>query len=172
MSIGASALRNQGGKVIGPTREYLAEEVSLDELREALQDEQAFKQFLKGHTTRLKRKYKLIEEPGWGAARKALNLFLRDVCYNAALAHALGLPRSEKAWTERLQWLEVPLDGQVARELRKWNKWLPAWTGIRKLDPTVSRRYQASALRLADELGTARVHLDIALWRREGKGLV
>ena len=158
--------------MVGLTREYLTEKVSLDDIREALQDERAFKRFLNGHTNKLKRKYNLQKEQGWGAARKALNLFLRDVCYNAALAHALGLPRSEKAWTERLQWLEVPLDGQVARELRKWDNRLPAWKGIRKLDPTVSSRYQASALRLADELGTARVHLDLALWRREGKGLV
>ena len=70
VSIGASALRNQGGKVIGPTRKYLSEEVSLDDIREALQDERAFKRFLNGHTTKLKRKYKLPKDQGWGGCKE------------------------------------------------------------------------------------------------------
>ena len=47
----------------------------------------------------------------WGAARKALNIFLRDVLYNHYLRSRHHLDRLE-------EWLEVPLDRDVAAALR------------------------------------------------------
>jgi hypothetical protein len=46
------------------------------------------------------------------AARKALNIFLRDVFYNHYLREEYGFGRLE-------QWLELPLDMDAARGLRE-----------------------------------------------------
>ena len=74
----------------------------------------------------------------WGAARKALNIFLRDVLYNHYLRSHHGLDRLE-------DWLEVPLDRDVAVALRAESEGgeLPRWKTIKRLTPDVSGRYQA-----------------------------
>ena len=48
------------------------------------------------------------ESRHWGAARKAVNLFLRDALCNRYLAEEFNLKKAEA-------WMEIPLDSAVAR---------------------------------------------------------
>ena len=98
----------------------------------------------------------------WGAARKFLNIFLRNVVYNRFLCEHCDLYRIE-------QWLELPLDSQVAKGLReeKGGDALPRWSTVIGLDSNVNRVYQEFATRVAKGKNTYRVHLDILYWRRE-----
>jgi hypothetical protein len=102
----------------------------------------------------------------WGAARKALNLFLRDVLYNHYLSQHFRFRRIEK-------WLEVPLDSYTAKGIREkyGSKKLPPWKGIKYLTPEVSQAYQDAATKLASDSKFARVHLDVLYWRGVGETL-
>jgi|SRR5439155_11817528 len=99
----------------------------------------------------------------WGTARKALNIFLRDALYNHYLRSHHYLHRIE-------EWLEIPLDRDVATALRAEPEGaaLPRWDGvkIKRLTPRVSRQYQRVAQLVADRRRTQRVHLDLEYWRR------
>ena len=98
----------------------------------------------------------------WGAARKAINLFLRDALYNRYLAETCLLNSIET-------WLEIPLDSAVARGLKKLGTRgeLPFWPGLKKLSPSISSKFQLFAQDIALKRGLARVHLDIYLWLQE-----
>jgi hypothetical protein len=100
----------------------------------------------------------------WGAARKWLNIFLRDAAYNRFLFDHYRLRKLER-------WLEVPLDSQVAKGLRKekGGDRLPRWETVIGLTPEVSREYQEFAALVAKRKGTCRVHLDLKYWRAPGK---
>ena len=97
----------------------------------------------------------------WGLARKALNLFLRDVFYNRYLYEEFNLARLE-------YWLEIPLDSVVAKRLHEKSQFLgknlPKWTSLKELSPETNKRYQDFALILAQKFKIARVHLDLYLW--------
>jgi hypothetical protein len=95
----------------------------------------------------------------WGVARKVLNIFLRDVLYNAYLCRTHRFSTLEA-------WLEVPLDGVVARELKRLagRGALPPWPGLKRLTPRDHATYQQFALSLARKRRVTRVHLDIYLW--------
>lgn len=157
LTIGPSALRNQGAAgVLEKARAYLTR---LDPARFVVSEERQFKARLNGHTRALRRTLPK-EARRWGAARKALNLFLRDVSYNFYLARAYRMARVR-------QWLEVPLDASVAKGLRSdpLGANLPRWPGIKDLRPSQSARYQRVAAAIAKEKGIARVDLDLWYWR-------
>lgn len=63
-------------------------------------------------------------------------------------------------------WLELPLDGAVAKGLRakRGGKKLHAWPGLKGLRPEVSAAYQDFAAQYAKKKRFARVHLDVYLW--------
>src|ERR1051325_8452549 len=84
-AIGVSALRRQGVGVIGRVRKYLGA-MDLSKTR-TLQNENDFSDWLDRRTVAL------VQHHGvkWGAARKAMNLFLRDCLYNKYLSDAYGL---------------------------------------------------------------------------------
>jgi hypothetical protein len=93
----------------------------------------------------------------WGPARKAINLFLRDVTYNVWLRDAHSLPGIEAA-------LELPLDGVIMSAIRRLDS-----TGLPKvsvigLTRELSEGYQQAAAGIAAAKGIARVHLDVVLW--------
>ena len=165
VAIGPSSLRNQGAPgVVDAARSYFEERIRLEAFAKALPLERTYQRWLDRHTEAL-----LLHFPKgaqhWGAARKALNLFTRDVCYNTLLAGELGLPRSIAAFNRAVQWLEVPLDKDVALGIRKVDTSLPKWPGIRYVTTEVSMLYQQAALQQALALGTARIQLDLVLWR-------
>ena len=62
----------------------------------------------------------------WGAARKALNLFMRNVFNNRYLNEVYYLDRIEKV-------LEIPLDSAVAKGLKNedFKNKLPEWPGLK-----------------------------------------
>lgn len=120
----------------------------------ATEDERAFRNQLECETSDLQKK---IPGLGWGWARKSLNIFLRDCLYNFYLRREYGLESSGAFY-------EVPLDCIVGTELRKFDSSLPAWDAIKRLNSATSAKYQATARRIAQELGMSRVHLDARFW--------
>ena len=154
--IGPSALRNQGSKnVVAAARHYLRK-VNFKKL--SFLSQSNFYHALDLHTVRMQQSF-----PGkarhWGAARKALNLILRDILYNQYLSRWLAFNRLEN-------WLELPLDSFTAKTLRrKLPKISPVWKGIKNLTAEESMSYQRAAAILAKAKGIAAVHLDIFYWR-------
>jgi hypothetical protein len=92
-TIGPSALRNQGSKgVIKAAQNHLA---VIDLGAFHTKDEQAFLKVLDTETAELREALPKGSRH-WGAARKACNLFLRDICYNRFLCERHGLAHSEE----------------------------------------------------------------------------
>jgi N-glycosylase/DNA lyase len=94
----------------------------------------------------------------WGIARKCLNLFFRDALYNFYLRKAFGLAKFETQ-------LEIPLDSNVGKGLRKEDQNLPRWHSVKALTPELSAKFQAVASKIAKRNNTHRVHLDVIYWR-------
>jgi len=160
-TVGPSALRNQGSKgVIKKARDYLAR-IPLRKF--GATDEDSFLRTLNMETERLKKALPRGAR-NWGAARKALNLFLRDIFYNRFLCERYRLSKSEK-------WMEIPLDSLVAaflkRKARHEKKPLPRWAGLTGLTPEVSAIFQSYAKEVALSQGISRVHLDMRVWTEE-----
>ena len=158
LAIGISTLRNRGAPgVVSAAREFLKR---LDLAAFRTGSRQRFQSRLNVATRRLKDRLPKGAR-NWGAARKALNIFLSDVLYNHYLRSRHHLDRLE-------EWLEVPLDRDVAAALRAESEGAapPRWKTIKRLTPDVSRRYQAIAQVVARRRGIQRVHLDLHYWRR------
>jgi hypothetical protein len=158
LAVGPSALRKQGAPgVVAAARSFLK---TLD-LRSFIDtDDAGFLAELNAATVALQRVFP-PEARRWGAARKALNLFLRDAVYCWDLSRQYGL----QAIRGRL---EVPLDRQVALGLRRYPRLsvrLPRWPGVKYLSPPVSGEYQRVASAVAREERLARVDLDVIFWR-------
>lgn len=131
---------------------------------------EAFRKQLDEHTRKLQAVLPKEDQYGqhWGAARKFLNIFLRNCAYNRFLSAEYGLDRIE-------EWMEVPLDKHVSVGLKRAEKnkapkqrsKLPYWPGVIHLSPAQSDIYQAFASGVAAEANLARVHLDIGYWNAE-----
>ena len=149
-----SAVRAQGGGVLGASQNFLAR------LRIAKipRSEMAFRQWLNRQTHALLDQLPVAHRP-WGTARKVINLFLRDALYNQYLAEAFKLNRLQR-------WFEIPLDGAVANGLKQkaGRGNLPPWPGLKKLTRSTSDEFQEYALLCARQDNIHRVHLDIFLW--------
>jgi hypothetical protein len=159
-AVGPSALRNQGNRnVIARARTFLGE---LDLTRFVVGREPEFRKTLDRCTEQLRRAFP-PRARHWGAARKALNLFLRDVLYNQYLADHLRFAKVEA-------WLEVPLDSYVAKDLTALSlRSLPKWRGVKYLTPKESTEFQTVARQIASGHGIASVHLDVYFWRGVGR---
>lgn len=152
-AIGVSALRNQGKGSHQAVRSALAS-MHLSPLKDMGQAE--YRKWLDGANNLL-----LTHWPGtgrpWGAARKSVNLFMRDALYNQYLSGEHNIGHVEK-------WMEIALDSKVAKGLRNRFPGLPSWPGLKHLKQRISDQYQNCAQQLADKQGLSRVHLDIWLW--------
>jgi hypothetical protein len=170
-AVGGSALRNQGvSGIVDASRTYFLSSVHLNEFFDGLKQQDSFKSFLNKHTTGLIGKFKKLENGNqnqlWGAARKGLNLFLRDLVYNKFIAEKYGLSSDFLTLNRQIDYLEVPLDSFVGNEIfARSNKQIPKWTSIKELTPQKSELYQEKAQQIAIEEGIARVHLDLIFWR-------
>ncbi len=155
VAIGPSTLRNQGKGVIQATQEFLSR---LPLARIPTSNEARFRDWLDRQTECLLDALPIKNRP-WGAARKALNLFLRDALYNQYLNRHFQIGKVEP-------WLEVPLDSAVAKGLKRLagRGKLPPWPGLKYLQKDTSDMYQAFAARYSACQGIARVHLDMYLW--------
>lgn len=96
----------------------------------------------------------------WGAARKFLNIFLRNCSYNRFMSEAYDLARLEA-------WMEVPLDSHVAKGIKRdlhADDTVPRWGTVIRLSPSESDLWQAAARKIAVQEGIASVHLDVRYW--------
>lgn len=158
LAIGGSTLRNQGAPgVVEAAREAL-KKLPLEEF--ALHGKGGYRQALDLPTDSVLRRFPQ-EARNWGAARKALNIFLRDVLYNHYLSVAYRNWKLEAV-------LELPLDRDIATRLRSepGGDVLPRWDAIKRVDQETSENYQAFARRVAKSLDTHPVHLDVLYWGR------
>jgi hypothetical protein len=160
IAIGPSSLRNQGASlVIASARSFLK---CLDLRSFVASKPTAFMARLDQETAALRQSLPAGAQH-WGAARKAINLFLRDAVYCSDLATSFGLHKIR-------DWLEVPLDRSVAKGLRDYpgmGQRLQPWRTIKSLSPEVSSAYQHVASAVAQEEGVARVDLDIIFFRAD-----
>jgi hypothetical protein len=154
-AVGPSALCGQGKGVLKATQGFL---VSLSLARIPKSGATQFRDWLDRQTELLLDQLPINGRP-WGAARKALNLFLRDTLYNQYLSSKFQISRIEP-------WLEVPLDSAVAKGLKTeaGRGGLPQWPGLKNLKSDVSDTFQEFASAHAHSLGIERVHLDMYLW--------
>lgn len=167
-TVGASALRNQGaGGLINICRNYFENNIQLDELFSLITHEIKFKYYLDKHTDLIVYQFP-TEAKSWGGARKAINLFFREIVYNSYFAVRYSIPIDFKSNNEYLKNLEVPLDSYVVEGLRnEKGSELPVWNGIKYLNKIESDIFQEKAKVIADNKGIARIHLDIEYWRKK-----
>jgi hypothetical protein len=161
-TIGPSTLRNQGSKgVIIAAQNHLAV-IDLEIFR--INNETELLKTLDVQTEALKKAFPR-EAQNWGSARKALNLFLREICYNRFLCERYFFADIE-------EWMEIPLDSLVATALKRKGERgrLPKWPGLNRLTPECSAKFQEFAKQIAKKEGISRVHLDMRLWLKWRKG--
>ncbi|MBU4076926.1 MAG: hypothetical protein KKI06_09510, partial [Euryarchaeota archaeon] len=156
ISIGASTLRGQGPPgFVRTAREFLIElNLRIDNI-----NEEQFKNWLDENTEKLMEKFPGAKN-NWGAARKAINVFLEEAFYNRFLAEEYNLHKLE-------EFLEIPLDNHVVTELIKHGNRcnLPKWNSIKKLTLADNEIYQNCAREVANEKRTKRIYLDLEFWR-------
>jgi len=162
-AVGVSALRRQGKGVLGEIRAYLGQ---LDLRLGNIKTKDQFIEWLDIQTEKILDQLPVKNRP-WGAARKAINLFLRGCLYNKYLCEEYNLHNYEN-------WMEIPLDSAVVKGLRKelenienkkLIKRISSWPGLKYLKKETSDRYQEIAELIAAQNNLeAKVHLDIILW--------
>lgn len=163
VAIGTSTLRNQGASGVNAAARTFLAGMDLTAFVRGLEFE--FVAELDRQTEALRGSLP-PDARHWGTARKAINLFLGEAYYHRVLSEEYSLDRIG-------QFLEVPLDGQVARFLaeqaRRASRSLPRWSTIKNLTPDRSRQYQDFAGQYARSRGEGwfRVHLDLIIWRSE-----
>lgn len=165
-AVGASAIRNQGGSgLIKICRNYFEKEIDLKEFFDSLSNQDQYMNLLDRHTDAIVNRFPSTAK-SWGAARKGLNLFFRDLCYNKYIADKFEIPSDLKANAEMLKFLEVPLDNDVAKGLiHFFPGQLPKWNRIKNLTKEESDQFQEKANELAFQKNIARIHLDLLFWR-------
>lgn len=170
LAVGASAIRNQGGSgLIDTCRNYFENSIDLKEFFSSLPEQGKYRKFIDKHTNAIVELFP-EEAKSWGAARKGLNLFFRDVCYNKYLADKFILPTNFSDNNGSLKHLEVPLDNDVEKGLiRHFPNELPKWDGIKNLNPDKSDKYQKKAGELASKEKIAKIHLDLLFWRENNR---
>ncbi len=156
-----SAARRMGPKgTVRAARKFLGRKISLKDVGTS---GRKFPDLLDALTRKLVRALPKKAQH-WGAARKFLNIFLRDATYNVYLRDAFRLERIEDQ-------LEVPVDSQVAKELALRMKTLkarlPRWTTVISLDPSTNKKYQDAARLIAKKEKIAPVHFDVIAWRKK-----
>lgn len=168
ISVGASALRNQGKSgLVKSARDYFKSSIDLDIFFNSVSNNLKYKKYLDSHTEKLNREFGMSF---WGAARKALNLFFREIVYNKFIAEKYFFSPELKIFNEQIKFLEVPLDSYVANGIKGETKSnLPKWNSIKSLNADDSNTYQERAFEIAEEKKIARVHLDLLYWRQNEK---
>lgn len=157
--IGASALRNQGDKGLIEASRRFFKKINLPEIPT---DPIRFKAWLDEKTMQLLNDFP-TKAQNFGAARKALNLFLRSTVYNIHLNRAHNLD-------PLLPILELPLDSYAAKHLIIKGfgvKKLPRWPGLKSLSEADHNEYQKAARSLSLDRGLQRVDLDAFFFRED-----
>jgi hypothetical protein len=162
-SIGSSTLRNQGSSgVVRIARMYL-QNLSLNHF--TTNSESNFRDVLNEKTLELQSQFP-SEAKSWGAARKAINIFLGEIYYHRILC-------AKFKFEPIASFLEIPLDNLVANALRNEallrSENLPQWPKIKYLDLEKSDIFQNFAKKVAKQKGDGwhRIHLDLVFWERQ-----
>lgn len=156
-AIGPSTIRRLApAGTIDSARAFL-ENIELAQFADT--ESEAFEALLDRITSQYQRN---VPQLSWGAARKFLNIFLRDCLYNRWVCDDYNLTAIER-------YLEVPLDRDVVEELqhRAGSETLPPWNGVGLLTEDDSKVFQQYARKVADAIEVLRVDLDIEYWRGE-----
>ena len=172
IAVGGSALRNQGASgLVSTARNYFEKSIFLEEFFKNLQSENEFQDYLNKHTCILKMEFPEGAQ-NWGASRKSLNLFFRELVYNKFIYEYYKIPIGLNDFNKVIRHLEVPLDLDVSTGIFKdfkileLNNNLKKWKSIKELTFDTSSLYQNAALKIADDKKIARVHLDLIYWRQ------
>ncbi|WP_346836553.1 hypothetical protein [Microbulbifer sp. SAOS-129_SWC] len=161
LAIGNSTLRNQGASGLNKiARDFLC---TID-LQHLSSEKDKFSENLANLTEKLRLKFPKGAN-NFGAARKSINIYLRDCLYNKYINEEFSLDHIASI-------LELPLDSHVAKglELTKHKPKLPKWDAIKRLKESENMLYQKYAGLVAGELRCNRVDLDVYLWRKIGIG--
>lgn len=146
-------------------RDYFEYEIDLSQFISALKDKIIYENFLNDHTQEILRRF-ADRSQSWGAARKGLNLFLREVVYNKFMAEKFLLPIDFIEFNDFIKSMEVPLDRDVANGLIYDSRGvLPKWTSIKDINEERSILFQNTAYEIAKNKNIARVNLDLIYWR-------
>jgi hypothetical protein len=160
LAIGRSTLRNQGASgMVDCARKYLRK---VDLRLFSVGTVEQFQKVLQKQTKQLADSFPDGGKGNWGAARKSLNIFLRDVVYCRPLCEHYKLADLEP-------WLEVPLDSNVYAGLLKdadKPEDVVCWPKLKKLELEDSNKLQIVASAIAGKFHVARVHLDVRYWRK------
>jgi hypothetical protein len=96
----------------------------------------------------------------WGPARKAINLYLRDISYNFMARRKYRAEKFEKQ-------LEIPLDNKIMSKIRsKTGSRRLRRSSVKGLTCCLSNDYQQEAQKIADKKKMLRVDLDALWWSR------
>lgn len=163
-AVGSSTLRGQGVKDIVQNARKSLMKIEIGKYSR-VPTENHFLRLLDEDTKKIMKSFPSGARKNWGAARKVINIFLRNLTYNKYTSKACKLDYIEK-------WLEVPLDSYVAKGLCNTQigieHKLPRWHGIKRLNEGNSKKYQVVASRIAEKKRINKVDLDICYWRNIG----
>lgn len=157
IAIGFTALRGQGKGATEITINYL-KDLPLKEFSN-VKSQEKFLQLLDKFTIELSN---ILPNKSWGAARKALNIFLLQASYHKYVSKEYNLDKI-------VEYLELPLDNPNAYRLislaeKKGIKL--RWDSIKRLTPEQNKGFQDFTLKLAREkYNCPRAYLDIYFWR-------
>lgn len=155
-SVGASTVRGLQTKgLVASARKAL---VQIDLIRYGKATPKSFRMIL-DKDTELVRLSLVKGAQHWGVARKVLNIFLRGALYNTYLNEHYGLSKIDNL-------LEIPLDSLSANGIRDNASIepVPKWVGVKHVTPEINEQFQRLAVKIAEEKGTLRVHLDAIFW--------
>lgn len=161
IAIGSSTLRNQGAAGVAKTAQEYLMKLDLSFLKGIL-NEGEYAVFLDKHTEELKDLFPGQAKGNWGAARKAINVFIEEAFYNKYLNAEYNL--------EKLgPFLEIPIDSHVIKNMKKEieDGIIPKWSSIKSLKKEENHYYQLTAKKIADRKGKWRIFLDLDYWRNE-----
>lgn len=116
--------------------------------------------FLNGQAEALALKLPRPEDgrPNWGAARKAINIFMRLCAMNKDLHQGFNLVSIEP-------YLEVPLDSHVVKKIdREIGSAYAKNFRIKNLTSQLSSEIQSAATKIAMDKGLHRYELDVLYW--------
>lgn len=160
LAIGRSAMRNQGPKYMVRQARLFTSAINLTEMAN-FWNQKRYVSYLDDQTIKLMAFFPKGARRNFGAARKALNLFFRDILYNSRLVQHYELNTS----IHYLSQLEIPLDNQTAKKIIEA---VPTtrknWKGIKYLLPGDNTMLQDTATGIAIENQIARVDLDVYFW--------
>ena len=157
-SIGPSTLRNQGAAKVAFVAQNFLMGINLGCFAQVRSSEE-YLRILDKLTIELSGQFPDKAKNNWGAARKALNVFMEEAIYNKFLNIEYNLDKLTP-------FLEVPVDSYVVKNLKQESKnRIPAWKGIKHLTLKDNDQWQKIASEVARKRSIYRVYLDIEFWR-------